>query len=164
MLSCFEYKQWADKRTIEAIKLLALEKKDSSAFCLQQLNHMTIVEELFISRIEQRQAPHESTNTVTIPLIEELQERNNRNNLWLQEYLKNNSEVQLQTPISFVFTDGKSGRLTVQEILMHLLTHSSYHRGSIAHALDLAGTAHPVDGLAMYLHQAQPDRREPAEN
>ena len=122
MLSCFEYKQWADNRTIEAIKLLAVERKDSTAFCLQELNHMTIVEELFISRIEQRQAPHGSTNNVTIPPIEALQERNNRNNLWLQEYLKNNSEVQRQTPISFVFTDDKSGKLTIQEILMHLLT------------------------------------------
>lgn len=49
--------------------------------------------------------------------------------------------------------------MSVEEILFHVLNHGTYHRGSIAHALDLAGVDHPPDGYGIFVHQAEPDRR-----
>ncbi len=60
----------------------------------------------------------------------------------------------------FTFADGKYGSMSVEEILFHIINHGSYHRGSIAHALDLAAVAHPVDGYAIYIHEKEPGRRE----
>jgi len=50
--------------------------------------------------------------------------------------------------------------MNVEEMLFHILNHGSYHRGSIAHALDIANVPHPIDGYCAYIHEAEPDRRE----
>ena len=50
--------------------------------------------------------------------------------------------------------------MTVEEILFHIVNHGSYHRGNIAHALDLACVPHPVDGYGIYIHEEEPQRRE----
>ena len=50
--------------------------------------------------------------------------------------------------------------MSVEEILFHVLSHGSYHRGNIAHALDLAMIPHPVDGYGAFIHEREPERRE----
>jgi uncharacterized damage-inducible protein DinB len=61
--------------------------------------------------------------------------------------------------IAFRFADGRRGKMTIYEILFHIITHGSYHRGNIAHALDLAGVTHPVDGYGAFIHAFEPNRR-----
>ena len=44
----YDYKRWADERTLRAIESINKDEfPDSYAFALQQINHMVIVEELF---------------------------------------------------------------------------------------------------------------------
>lgn len=153
------YKKWADERTLRAIE--NIDKNvfpDSYAFTLQQLNHIVIVEELFNSRLTKEPAPHESTNTELVPEFAELERRLLASCEWYSSYASNleNGEEQ----ISFTFADGRSGMMTVQEILFHIVNHGSYHRGNIAHALDLASVPHPIDGYGIYIHEKEPERRE----
>jgi len=61
--------------------------------------------------------------------------------------------------ISFTFADSKRGTMSIEEILFHVVNHGSYHRGSIAHALDLAGVPHPPDGYGIFIHNKNPERR-----
>jgi len=49
--------------------------------------------------------------------------------------------------------------MNIEEILFHIVNYGSYHRGLIAHALDLAGVAHPADGYGIYIHEKSPERR-----
>ena len=65
-----------------------------------------------------------------------------------------------QAVIPFIFADGKHGSMSIEEMLFHVISHGSYHRGSIAHALDLASVPHPVDGYGIYIHEKEPERRE----
>lgn len=39
------------------------------------------------------------------------------------------------------------------EMLLHLLTHGSYHRGMVGRTLAEAGIQPPKDSLTVYLHQ-----------
>jgi len=130
---------------------------DSYAFALQQLNHMVIVEELFNSRLTNRPAMHKSNNTKVVPNFSELKQRLLASCDWYSSYV---ADLESQEEkISFTFTDGKRGMMTVQEILFHIVNHGSYHRGNIAHALDLASIPHPIDGYGAYIHQKEPNRR-----
>ncbi|WOJ98157.1 DinB family protein [Congregibacter brevis] len=131
---------------------------DAYAFALQQINHIVIVEELFISRLGSSSAPHESTNTAVIPNFEELEGRLSESADWFESYvdrMENGSEK-----VAFVFADGKRGMLSIDEILFHIVNHSSYHRGNIARALDLASVPHPIDGYGIYIHEKEPARRK----
>ena len=154
----FDYKRWADERTLSAIE--EIDRRlfpDAYAFVLQQLNHMVIVEELFRSRLTSTSPPHQSTNSDVIPKIEELKNRLRDSADWFERYvsqLENGNEQ-----INFVFADGKRGKLSIDEILFHIVNHSSYHRGNIAHALDLASVPHPIDGYGIYIHAKEPARR-----
>tara|TARA_R100001129_G_scaffold94168_1_gene64064 strand:- start:739 stop:1224 length:486 start_codon:yes stop_codon:yes gene_type:complete len=155
----FDYKKWADECTLRAIESInKYAFPDSYAFALQQINHMVIVEELFKSRLTSTSPPHTSTNTDIVPGFEELENRLRESTDWFVSYVSEleNGEEQ----IAFVFADGKRGMLNVEEILFHILNHGSYHRGNIAHALDLASVPHPIDGYGIYIHEIEPARRE----
>lgn len=155
----YDYKRWADERTLRAIESINKDEfPDSYAFALQQINHMVIVEELFRSRLTNNSPPHTSTNTDIVPGFEELENRLRESTEWFVSYVSEfeNGEEQ----IAFVFADGKRGMLNVEEILFHILNHGSYHRGNIAHALDLASVPHPIDGYGIYIHEIEPARRE----
>ena len=139
----FDYKRWADERTLRAVE--AIDKNnfpDSYAFVLQQINHMVIVEEPFRSRLSNSSPPHASTNTEIVPNFEKLKNRLSESADWYEGYISGLGDGEEQ--ITFVFADGRRGMLSVNEILFHIVNHSSYHRGNIAHALDLASVAHPI--------------------
>ena len=119
---------------------------------------MVIVEELFRSRLSGSPAPHDSTNTKLIPELNELERRLMDSSDWYLIYISKLENEHKQ--IVFTFVDGKRGMMTIQEILFHIISHGSYHRGNIAHALDLALVPHPVDGYGIYIHQEEPERRE----
>ena len=159
-LTLFQYKRWADGRTLAAIGQIDRSKYDQSfAFTLQQVNHMVIVEDLFRSRLEHVEPPHKATNSEEVPELETLGERLLESGGWYQNYVEQLSTIEQQQTIRFVFADGKPGSMAVGEILFHIINHGTYHRGAIAHALDLANVPHPVDGYGIFIHQQEPHRR-----
>jgi len=155
----FDYKRWADERSLHAIRFIDNNLHPNSyRFVLQQINHMIIVEELFRSRLTNNPAPHRNTNTESVPKLTALSKRLKASNDWYSNYvaeLENGDEE-----IVFKFVDGASGMMTRCEILFHIVNHGSYHRGNIAHELDLASVPHPIDGYGAYIHEKEPERRE----
>lgn len=115
-----------------------------SNFARQQLNHMIIVEELVRSRISREQDCHNVTNTHELPVLSCLKQRLMSSNEWYLDFPTNCAN--LDEEIHFSFVDGKAGCLSINEILFHVITHGSYHRGNIVHAFDDAGAPHPVYG------------------
>ena len=106
----FKYKQWADRRTLDAAK--ALEERGGSAavsFIRQQLNHMVIVEELFRARLLGNASPHHTTNTEALPTLDEIEVRLARSNEWFTRYVTESAFETLNDQVSFQFVDGKQG-------------------------------------------------------
>lgn len=155
------YKAWADRRTLDAVAQIdhATHPK-AFTFARQQLNHMVRVEELFRARLSGAPDPHDSTNTNELPLLEELDRRIFASNHWLQIYAKALSPKQSVEKVRFTFVDGKSGMLTREEVMFHMVNHGTYHRGAIGHALDLAGASRPADTYTVFIHANEPDRRK----
>ncbi|MBX2886921.1 MAG: DinB family protein [Granulosicoccus sp.] len=160
-IEAFRYKSWADERTLTAIESIDKARyNDSYAFTLQQINHMVIVEELFRSRLIGSPPPHNATNTVVVPTYEKLRTRLTSSVSWYLDFIGKLDNAEMNRNIAFIFADGKSGSMTVKEILFHIINHGSYHRGSIAHALDLARIPHPADGYGIFIHEIEPQRRK----
>ena len=154
------YKQWADERTLDAIRALFTSDNSKALISmLQQLNHVVIVEELFRARLLEFNDPHRATNTIDVPTLAELSKRLEDSNDWLQNYLQLLSAEALSLVVRFRFADGKDGAMTRAEILFHLVNHGTYHRGVIGHALDLSGGNRPADTYTVFAHEAEPIRR-----
>jgi uncharacterized damage-inducible protein DinB len=156
----FKYKQWADRRTLEAVKCLYGSNFPSAAFALQQLNHMVRVEELFRARLLGSPAPHSSTNSEVVPELIELEKRITDSNEWFARYVEDVEPDQRNQSICFQFVDGKHGTMTRLEIFFHIINHGTYHRGAIGHALDLAQVPRPADTYTVFIHSIEPGRRE----
>ncbi len=155
-----QYKAWADRRTLDAVAQLdPLKQYEALAFARQQFNHMVRVEELFRARLLGEPVPHDSTNTDTLPQLDELDRRLTAANRWLAAYLDGLTPGQLQEPIRFAFVDGKQGVLSREEAIFHLVNHGTYHRGAIGHALDWAGGNRPADTYTVFIHESEPERR-----
>ncbi len=156
-----KFKQWADQRTLAAIEQVDSEAFPREyAFMLQQINHMVIVQDLFQARLTDSPVPHKHTNSEIVPAFEALNERLIASGQWYRDYANTLNNEAGQRAIAFTFADGKAGKLSVEEILFHIVSHSSYHRGSIANALDQVGVPHPVDGYGIYIHDQEPARRQ----
>jgi uncharacterized damage-inducible protein DinB len=161
LIEAFNYKQWADRRTLDAIRSInGKEFPSAVTFVLQQLNHMIRVEELFRARLLGTPAPHLSTNTEVVPELNELNQRIDDSNQWFARYVANLEPDHRKQSVLFQFVDGKHGAMTRLEILFHIINHGTYHRGAIGHALDLAQRPHPADTYTVFIHSAEPGRRE----
>ena len=160
LLEAFEYKCWADERTLDAIgQIDALLNPDAIRFVAQQLNHVVRVEELFKSRLLGIAEPHQSTNTQSVPPLAELSLRLRASHSWFLNYLAQLPDAARGEWVYFAFVDGQQGAMTRLEILFHIINHATYHRGNIARSLDQAGVAHPADTYTVFIHSAQPNRR-----
>ena len=61
--------------------------------------------------------------------------------------------------LDFSFTDGDRGRMSREEILLHVVTHGGYHRGNVGQVLKSISVAPPRDLYTKFLHQSEPARR-----
>ena len=111
------------------------------------------------SRLENTKALHTQTNTEFLPSLDELKQRIDKSHLWFIEFVQNIQSDQLAVIIHFQFIDKKTGSLSIEEILFHLINHGTYHRGNIAHALHHAQVVHPADTYTVFIHQNEPERR-----
>jgi uncharacterized damage-inducible protein DinB len=161
----FKYKAWANAEMLSygerQLHLLSLADK---TFFLRILNHTAVVDSLFISRISGTTELYAADNTIETPTLSELRERMSKNDAWLINFAETVTFSELGRCISFQFTDGDRGRLSVDEILLHLLTHGSNHRGMAARVLASNNLERPKDTFTRFLHQLEPLRRESTES
>ncbi|MBT1065093.1 DinB family protein [Bowmanella sp. Y26] len=161
LASAFSYKKWANSELlIFGERQLSQLPEADAIFFIRILNHTTVVDSLFISRILGEPEQYQADNTVETPTLAELRERMDKHDSWLVAYTESASQQELQREIAFQFVDGSRGRLSVEEILLHLLTHGSNHRGMASRVLASNGLDRPSDTFTRYLHQVEPGRRE----
>jgi uncharacterized damage-inducible protein DinB len=162
LIEAFNYKGWADRRTLDAVESMDAKAYPAAVgFALQQFNHMIRVEELFRARLIGAAAPHHSTNTAVVPGLDEIEQRICDSNQWFSRYVRDLEPDRLRQAVRFQFVDGKNGTMTPLEILFHVVNHGTYHRGAIGHGLDLTQVAHPADTYTVFIHATEPQRRGP---
>lgn len=157
----FKYKQWANAELLALGESQLHQLPESDAeFFIRILNHTTVVDSLFISRLSGEAECYSGDNTRETPTFDELKARIAQNDAWLVDFAERATADELQRVVAFRFTDGDLGQLSVEEVLLHLLTHGSNHRGMAARTLAINGLERPRDTFTRYLHEAQPGRRE----
>jgi len=129
---------------------------------IRLLNHVYVVDRIFAAHLLGRDHGYSATNTPETPTLETLQAAVLESDRWYVQYVGTLAPQQLAEPIAFVFTDGQRGRMSREEMLAHVITHGSYHRGAVGRILSQASLTPPRDTLTTYLHRSEPQRREPA--
>lgn len=118
----FSYDHWANQ---QVLSLLPTAPQRS----LELLAHIISAERLWWERLQQRTQSFPVWPDFTIEQCG--QELGKVSQLWSQ-CLAGLDVNALRTPVDYKNTTGESFRNTVEDILMHVYTHSAYHRGQIA--------------------------------
>jgi uncharacterized damage-inducible protein DinB len=78
------------------------------------------------------------------------------------DYVASLDRAQLEERIDFSFTDGAAGRMSREEILLHVLTHGIGHRGQVSAVMLFDSVPPARDGFTTYLHEAEAAERRRA--
>ncbi len=107
----FQYKKWANNELLDiGEQQFSILPESDATFFVRILNHTTVVDSLFISRIMGEHEKYSGDNTVETPTISELREAMNQNDSWLVQYVGAASKEELKRVVPFKFIDGDQGR------------------------------------------------------
>jgi uncharacterized damage-inducible protein DinB len=126
---------------------------------IRTMNHMCVVDRIFAAHLVGVAHGYSGANTPETPSVSALQAAVEETDAWYIRYVSDLTPAQLSETIHFTFTDGLHGSMSREEILLHVVTHGTYHRGAVGRMLSESGIESPPDTLTRFLHFAEPDRR-----
>ncbi|MCH7345685.1 DinB family protein [Pelomonas sp. CA6] len=160
LVSLFDFKAWAHE---ELFALLATVDDPARQAALQPalrvLNHIHVVDRIFQAHLQGLDHGFAGTNTAEIPPLAALAGAVKAVDAWYCGYVRGLEPAQLREALRFRFTDGDAGRMSREEMLLHVITHGGYHRGQAGQVLRDAGLAPPRELFTRFLHGRQPERR-----
>ena len=156
------YNAWANKLIFEAVAALPAgeaTKQRQTLFknMVHTLNHSYVIDRIFQAHLEGRPHGYGARNTPDHPPLDELWRAQQDLDAWYVAWSERTTPAELDEPVSFTFVGGGEGRMTRLQILMHLVNHTSYHRGFVADLFYQVPARPPITDLTVYLRDAHAD-------
>jgi len=121
----FAWDRWANREALASLQRSDPAPRQS----LRYLAHIVAAERLWLARIEQE--PQPMVVWPDLSLAECGTELHKLAPLW-EEYLAGLGPDELEQPVRYTNSKGEPWASRVEDILLHVVTHSAYHRGQIA--------------------------------
>jgi uncharacterized damage-inducible protein DinB len=159
--SLFAHKSWANNELFNLLSTVASVQHAAAVHtATRTLNHIYVVDRIFRAHLLGEGHGYTATNTEATPELGELQFSVAETDAWFESYASAVSAAQLGDSIGFRFLDGDAGTMTREEMLLHVITHGSYHRGNVGQVLKSISVAPPRDLYTRFLHTSQSSRRQ----
>jgi uncharacterized damage-inducible protein DinB len=154
----FRYKAWADDELLTALAKLG-DASPVTGLAIKALSHSTIVDRIFAAHLRRRRHAYASANAGELPALDALARDLRASDREYVDYVATLDRRALDERIDFTFTDGAAGRMSREEMLMHVITHGVGHRGQVSAVMLLNGLAPAKDGFTTWLHEAEASTR-----
>lgn len=150
------YNAWADKLMFEAVAALPegeATKPRTSLFrnIVHTLNHNYVIDQIFRAHLEGREHGFTARNTADYPPLDDLWRLQREIDDWFVAWSDNLSEAAADEIIDFTFVGGGTGRMSRSDILLHIVNHTTYHRGFIADLFYQIPARPPTTDLPVFL-------------
>jgi len=150
------YNHWANKLIFDAVAELPqgeATKERQSLFknMVHTLNHNTVIDLIWQAHLEGREHGFAARNTPEPPPLEELWRQQQAIDAWYIAWSDKLSEAGLGEKVPFTLIGGNKGVMTRAEILLHVVNHTSYHRGFVADLFYQVPARPPTTDLPVYL-------------
>jgi uncharacterized damage-inducible protein DinB len=161
--SLYRHKAWANEELFAEVRAIdAAAHPEARHSAVRLLNHIYVVDRIFAAHLAGTPHGYDATNTKETPALEELEAGVKACDRWYVDYTASVGEAALGERVAFTFTDGQPGEMTRGEMLAHIVTHGSYHRGGVGRILAQADRSPPRDLYTIHLHRTEPSRRDRA--
>lgn len=157
----FRFKAWANDTLLTALERLGAESP-VTALAIKALSHSYVVDRIFAAHLRGEAHPYTSANPRELPTLEELSAAIRASDREYVDYVAALDRDRLAERIDFEFTDGAPGRMSREEMLMHVITHGIGHRGQISAVMLLNSMPPAKDGFTTFLHEAEASTRRRA--
>ena len=152
------YNAWSNKLIFDAVAALPpgeATKERASLFknMVHTLNHIYVIDLIWQAHLEGREHGFTARNTPGHPPLDELWRLQQGVDDWYIAWSDKLSDAALDEKVSFTLIGGNPGEMTRGEILLHVTTHTSYHRGFVADMFFQVPTRAPAMHLPVYLRE-----------
>jgi uncharacterized damage-inducible protein DinB len=152
------YKAWADDLFLAAVSSipgaeLTAPRPIVFGSLIRTLNHSYAMD--YVWQCHLLGKPHGLTtrNPEHCPAIEELAANQRSMDEWYVNYADSIPENGLAEIVELEFIGGGTGRMTRRDILLHVVNHTTYHRGHAADILYHLNVSPPTTDLPVFLRQ-----------
>jgi uncharacterized damage-inducible protein DinB len=152
--SLFQYKAWANDELLTALAKLGADSP-VTPLAIKALSHTYVVDRIFAAHLRRKDHSYTSANLSQMPALEDLSADIRTSDRQYIDYVWALDPDQLADRIDFAFTDGAPGRMSREEMLMHVITHGVGHRGQVSAVMLLNSVAPAKDGFTTYLHNVE---------
>ena len=150
------YTAWANERLFEALCALpageALKQRATLFGNMgHTMNHSYVIDLIWQAHLQGRPHGFSKRNTDACPPLPELRQAQRQMDQWYIEYAQGLPEPALDEFVDFVFIGGEPGAMTRGDILHHVVSHKSYHRGWVADMFFQVPAHPPAMDLPVFL-------------
>ena len=150
------YKAWADDVFLSVVSTLPESELVAPrpiyfGSLIRTLNHSYSMDFVWQSHLLGK--PHGLTtrNPADHPPIHDLVVRQRQIDAWYVDYADSLSHDQLDEVVRFEFIGGGDGAMSRGDILLHVVNHTTYHRGHVADMLYNLNVFPPTTDLPVFL-------------
>jgi uncharacterized damage-inducible protein DinB len=156
------YNAWANRLIFEAVAKLPegeATKPRRSLFknFVHTLNHNYIIGLVFQAHLEGRDHGFAARNTEQYPPLDELRQAQEALDSWYVAWSDRITGAELDEKVAFTFIGGGQGEMTRAEMLLHVVNHTTYHRGFVADLFYQVPAQPPTTDLPVFLRDVSPD-------
>ena len=156
------YNAWANREIFEAVAALPegeATRARPSLFrnIVHTLNHNYVIDLIWQAHLEGREHGYTARNTPEHPPLAELWRRQQEVDRWYVEWSDGLTDVDLAEKVSFSLIGGNRGVMTRAEILLHVVNHTTYHRGFVADLFYQIPARPPTTDLPVFLREQAPE-------
>ena len=154
------YRAWANARTYEVVMKapedeVTRERRTHFRSIAFTLSHVYVIDDIFRAHLTGGKHGYTGRNTVDCPSVAELWQKQQALDAWYVDYAEGVSEAALDELVTFDFVDGGLGAMTRAEMLLHLATHTQYHRGFVGDMLNQIPLKPIATDLPVYLREVR---------
>ena len=128
----FSYDAWANQEVLAGLRAAP----QAPARSLKFIAHVLAAERLWLERLEQQEPAISVWPECTLEQCETWAAELSQ--LW-KHYLDRSNEADLAKLVGYRNSKGEAWKSSIDDILMHVVMHSAYHRGQIAADMRSAG-------------------------
>ena len=153
------YNAWANKEIFRAVAALPggeAVKERPSLFrnMVHTLNHNHVIDLIWQAHLEGREHGYTARNTPDHPPLDELMKKQQEVDDWYMAWSERQTDASLGEHVRFTLIGGNAGVMTRGEILLHVVNHTTYHRGFVADLFYQVPARPPLTDLPVFLREA----------
>ena len=154
------YNAWANKLIFDAVAALPdgeATKPRTTLFknFVYTLNHNYVIDRIFQAHLEGREHGYAARNTPDHPPLDELWKVQTEVDDWYIAWSDRVCEAELDERVEFTFVGGGQGAMTRAEMVLHVVNHTSYHRGFVGDLFFQVPARPPTTDLPVFLRDVQ---------